>query len=302
MQTARALVTGGAGFIGSHLVKRLRGLGAEVHASSRRPHGEQPDGVRWHLADLTDSAAVGKLIDAVRPDVVFHLAGMVTGSRDPGLVVPMMHANLTSAVNLMSALADPPGTRLVLAGSVEEAAIGDKSTAASFPYTVAKWAATGYARMFHQLWGLPVTVLRIAMTYGPDQPDDRKLVPYVIRTLLEGERPKLSSGGRLVDWIYVDDVVDAFIAAAESPASSGAVIDIGSGDQISVRDTVELIRGLVGSDVAVTYGELADRPLDHDQVCDPVAASRLLGWRPATGLDEGLRRTVSWYERRNDRR
>lgn len=291
---ARVLVTGGTGFIGGHLVRRLRGLGAEVHATSRRAVQERPAGVHWHVADPADAAEATKLVTTVRPDVVFHLAGMATGRRDPDLVQPIMHANLTSVVNLLAALTDSPQTRIVLAGSVEEAA-----TAGESPYSVSKRAATAYALMYHRIWDLPVTVLRIAMTYGPDQPDEQKLVPYVIRTLLAGEQPRLSGGGRLVDWIYVDDVVDGFLAAARTLQARGQVIDIGSGRQVSIRETVELIRSLTRPDIQPRYGDLPDRPLDLDQSSDPAPAARLLGWQPSVDLCEGMRRTVESHVRRN---
>src|SRR5262249_40839542 len=139
-----------------------------------------------------------------------------------------------------------PDTRLVLAGSVEEPRRGHGDAPAS-PYAVAKWAATGYARMFHRLWDIRVSVLRVAMVYGPGQPDTTKLLPYVTLSLLREEDPQLSSGTRLVDWVYVDDVVDAFVATAECDAAIGEVFDIGSGHQVSIKDTVLLLAGIVGS-------------------------------------------------------
>lgn len=289
----RVLVTGASGFIGSHLVRRLSGLGARVHAVSRKPVADR-GGVRWHGVDLADAGATGELIRVVAPDVVFHLASAVTGARDVGLVRPVLEANLGSVVNLLTAVAGAPiRVRLVLAGSVEETR-GAEATPAS-PYAAAKSAATGYARMFHQLWDVSVTVLRVAMVYGPGQPDTAKLVPYATLALLAGRDPELSSGTRLVDWVYVDDVVDAFLAAGESEKSAGQVLDIGSGTQVSIRDTIELLATIVDGKGKPKFGARSDRPMDHAQVADPGPAGELLGWRPVTGLAEGLRRTVEWY-------
>jgi nucleoside-diphosphate-sugar epimerase len=286
------LVTGATGFIGSHLAKRLETLGAEVHAVSRRPAGTHPGWV-WHTADLSDPAAATKLITEVRPHAVFHLASAVTGARDVALINTTMAGNLIGAVNLLTAVAtEAPRTRVVLAGSVEEPR-GDGTP--SSPYAVAKWAATGYARLFHELWGVAVTVLRVAMVYGPAQPDAKKLLPYVIQTLLRGEDPELASGTRLVDWVYVDDVVDAFLRAASTEAAAGQVLDIGSGIQVSIRDTVELLATLVDGPARPRFGAIPDRPLDAAQVSDPAAAGQVLGWQPSTTLREGLRRTIAWY-------
>lgn len=286
------LVTGATGFIGSQLAARLAELGAEVHAVSRKPAAPDQQWV-WHTADLSEPAEATRLIRQVRPQAVFHLASAVTGARDVALVGTIMAANLTGAVNLLTAVAtESPTTRVVLAGSVEEPR-GEGTP--SSPYAVAKWSATGYARMFHKLYGVAVTVLRVAMVYGPAQPDAKKLVPYVIQTLLRGEDPELASGTRLVDWVYVEDVIDAFLRAASIDAAAGQVLDIGSGVQVSIRDTVELVATLVGGNARPRFGAIPDRPLDAAQVSDPTAAGQVLGWRPTTTLSEGLRRTIAWY-------
>ena len=292
--STRVLVTGASGFVGSHLTRRLALLGAEVHGASRHPP-TRPDGLTWHVADLAEPNNCMELIRAAQPDVVFHLASEVTGARMVELVVPVMAANLGSVVNLLTAAARlTPHTRLVLAGSVEEPRGGRDETPPS-PYAAAKWAATAYARMFARLWDLRVTVLRLAMVYGPGQADLAKLVPYVTLALLRGEQPELSSGTRLVDWVFVEDVVDAFIRAADSELAIGEVLDIGSGKQVTIRDTIELLATILGGDAQPRFGAIADRPMDLPQVADPIPAIDLLGWRTSTTLAEGLERTVAWY-------
>ena len=329
----RVLVTGATGFIGAHLVRRLSTLGAQIHAVTRHPpttsrpaasvsgeewrgeHGEQ-----WHVADLSDAAATADLVARVSPEVVFHLASEVTGVREPGTVAPTFAANLTAAVNLLTAVTGTPVRSVVLAGSVEEPRDG---LAPSSPYAAAKAAATGYARMFHALWQVPVSVLRVAMVYGPGQPDTTKLVPYVTLSLLRGQDPELTSGSRMVTWVYVEDVVDAFILAGTDGAAAGHVLDIGTAKPVSIRDTVELLTTLVNdttTDRTLTggpgvdrmaangplidrtvrprFGAVAARPLDRTQRSDPGPAERVLGWRPATSLEAGLRQTIAWYAER----
>jgi len=283
-------VTGATGFIGSHLVRRLTWLGAQVHAVSRQP--QEDDSLTWHAADLGDPEATTELIRSTCPDIVFHLASAVTGVRDVKLVRPTLQSNLASAVNLLTAVVGRQ-TRVVLAGSIEEPQ--EAEPVPPSPYAVAKWAATGYARMFHRLWDVPVTVLRVAMVYGPGQPDTEKLLPYVTLSLLRGERPKLSSGRRLVDWVYVDDVVDAFLLAARAERAGGQAIDIGSGIQTSIRDIVELVEQAVGGRARPQFGALADRPLDRSGLADTKAAADLLGWQATTPLQVGIMRTVAWY-------
>jgi UDP-glucose 4-epimerase len=291
----RTLVTGATGFIGAHLVHRLCSLGSEVHAVSRKPKERPETTESWHVTDLSDTAATAELIREARPDVVFHLASAVTGSRDVAIVQPTLAANLASVANLLTAVSETPATRVVLAGSLEEPRPEKGEMTPSSPYAMAKWAATGYARLFNRLWGLPVSVLRVAMVYGPGQPDVSKLVPYVTLSLLRGLEPSLASGSRLVDWVYVDDVVDAFLSAGETAEAAGGVFDIGSGEGTPIRNIVELLGQIIGSSLEPRYGALSDRPLDSARIADLTAATDVLRWHPATGLQEGLRQTVAWY-------
>ena len=169
---------------------------------------------------------------------------------------------------------------------------------ASSPYAAAKWASTVYARLFHELYDLPVVVLRVFMVYGPGQRELEKLIPYTILTLLRGEQPRFTSGAREIDWVYVDDVAAAFVAAAFADGIDGEAFDIGSGRLNSVREVVERLRDLVAPQIAPMFGALEDRPLEQMRAAATEAASTRLGWRATTDLDEGLARTVEWFANR----
>jgi nucleoside-diphosphate-sugar epimerase len=257
--------------------------------------------VRWELGDLADDAVARDLVQRLRPDIVIHLASEVSGGRDLHLVLPMLRANLLAAVNVMLACAGTGGPRLVLAGSMEEPDVGDPDAVAQSPYAVAKWGALAYARHFHALHGLPVVHLRVFMVYGPGQLDLRKLVPYVTVSLLRGEAPKLTSGERAVDWIYVDDVVDAFLRAAVSPGADGRSLDIGSGELVTARSLVVRLRELVGGDIQPEFGAVPDRALERVRAADPAPAAEAMGWRPRTPLEDGLASTVAFYRSNLDR-
>ncbi|GAA0901393.1 NAD(P)-dependent oxidoreductase [Pseudonocardia zijingensis] len=296
-EPVRYLVTGARGFIGRHVLRRLVARGADVHATTRAQPREQ-DGVQWSCVDLADARATHLLVQRVRPDVVIHLASRAEGARNLSLVVPMLNDNVVSAVNVMTAAADVPDCRVVLAGSLEEHADLEPGSGARSPYSASKIAATTYATLFRDIANLPVTVLRLGMVYGPDDPHATRLVPHVVDSLLRGVAPALSSGTRRVDWVYVDDVVDALLAAAVEPAALGRVIDIGTGDPVSIRDVVSLIADITGARVAPRFGVLADRPGDRDLVADPGPAREYLGWRARTPLRVGLERTVDRHARR----
>jgi UDP-glucose 4-epimerase len=288
----RAVVTGAAGFIGSALCERLAAEGTEVHGVSRatRP---PVDGLRWWTADLSTNGAALRILREARPDVVFHLASHVSGDRRLGAVLPTMRDNLVTSVNVLTAAAETGGPRVVLAGSMEEPDRDDP--APSSPYAAAKAATTAYARLFDQLYCLPIVNLRVFMVYGPGQRDGTKLVPYVINSLLRGEGPELSSGRREVDWIYVDDVVAAFVAAGEAEKAPGHTLDVGSGELVSIRSLVEQIVPLVSGGARPRFGALPDRPGERPRLADVAPSRETMGWQPSTPLDVGLARTVEWF-------
>jgi nucleoside-diphosphate-sugar epimerase len=292
-----ALVTGASGFIGAATARALRDAGAIVHGVSRRAQPENRDCTRWWQADLSDIAEVRALVAEVEPDVVFHLAALVSGARGLDRVLPMLHANLLAAVNLLVVTTERPIERFVLAGSLEEPQPGSRWSVPASPYAAAKLAAGAYARMCHALYGTPAVCLRLFMVYGPAQPDLRKLVPYVTLSLLRGEAPALSSGTRPVDWVYVDDVVQALLAAAVTDAAVGRTLDVGSGQLVTVREVVERIARLVESDASPHFGAVPERPLEQVRTANVAKTAACLRWRARTSLEEGLARTVDWYRR-----
>jgi len=291
----RVLVTGANGFIGAHLCRRLCEEGAEVHAvyRSQRPAGSGDQ--RWWQADLANFESVKTIIGQVRPDMIFHLASHVKGA--PGLehVLPTFQSNLQSTVNLLTLAAGSNCTRVILTGSLAEPELENGETFPSAPYAAAKWAASGYARMFHALYELPVLIARVFMVYGPAQIDLTKLIPYATLSLLQGRKPRISSGERLVDWIYVSDVVNGFLALAQASDLDGATLDLGSGSLVSIREIVQQLAMSIGNGVEPEFGALPDRPLEPMRIAKTAETFAKIGWRPQVPLPEGLKRTVDWY-------
>ncbi len=171
----------------------------------------------------------------------------------------------------------------------------DEGAIPSSPYAAAKIGASTYARLFHDLYRLPITVARIFMVYGPDQKDEMKLVPYVTRSLLGGESPHLSSGAREVDWVYVEDVARALVCLAERAELAGRTIDVGTGVRTSVHTVVETLQDLVGGEAKAIFDVLEERPRETQPVADVEATLELTGWHAETDLRSGLERTVEWY-------
>src|SRR5262245_8935529 len=222
LRGVRCLVTGASGFLGSHLCRRLAARGAEVHATSRAVRVGGAGVARWWRADCSDERAARRLVAALRPDRVFHLAGRVGAAPDPALVQPTFSSLLASTVHLLAAAAESDCGRIVLVGSLTEPDCVDQ--APSSPYAAAKWAAGAYARMFGSLFELPIVIVRPFMTYGPGQ-HPTKLVAYVTLAALRGEVARVSSGLWRADWVYVDDVIDGMLAASIAPGVEGSTLD-----------------------------------------------------------------------------
>jgi UDP-glucose 4-epimerase len=297
LSAAKIVVTGASGFLGSHLCRSLVKEGAEIHAVSRGRRDSERDSIRWWQGDIADGASARSLLQEIKPDVIFHLSGLATANPECELVLPTFNSLLVSTVNLLTAATDVGCRRLILAASLTEPPQNGSDITPGSPYAAAKWASGAYARMFHKLYNLPVVMVRPFMTYGPRQ-DERKLIPHVILSLLKHQAPTLSSGRQEIDWVYIDDVIDGFLAAASAPDIEGQTIDLGSGVLVPIRAVVGQIVELMDTEVAPLFNALPDRPAEPVRVAEMSAADAKLGWKPRTPLRTGLAHTIDWYRER----
>ncbi len=289
---ARALVTGGNGFLGGALCRRLSGLGVEVHATSRFEQPARLNGARWWRSSLMDTRDVDALFGQIEPDYVFHMSGATGASSDMKLVVEQFHSHGTASINVLMAASATGARRILIAGSLTEP-IPDPACepVPGSPYAAGKWVGSVYGRMFHALYGTPVVNMRTFMTYGPTQAAG-KLIPSTVRDLLRFASPQLTSGRTRGDWIFIDDVVDAYIAAAVTPGTEGRTFDVGTGRLTSIREIVEELARIVGNGIQPHFGAVPDRPMEQERVADVEATAAALGWRSRVALSDGLRRTV----------
>jgi len=291
----RVLVTGGTGFIGSALVRRLATMGATVFVASRSI-AESPEGsVKYLSGDLAQLDGAQRIFAASEPQIVFHLASEVLGARELEHVGSTLQANLVAAVNVMICAVRGGCERLVLAGSMEEPADSDCPSIPTSPYAAAKWAATSYARMFNAVYDTPIVMARLFMVYGPGQRDVSKLVPYVATSLLNGRAPCVTAGTRPVDWIFIDDVVSGLLACGSVPHIEGQRLDLGSGALTTVRTVVEILGRYAAPELSIEFGARPARRMETTPIAKVQETDEVLGWRPQVQLTDGLSRTVDWY-------
>ncbi len=297
------LITGAAGFLGSALANRLAREGHQVRAiddlSTGDPDALSPD-VHFTRGDVNDRPKLWTLLQEV--DCVYHLAAKV--SVPESVLYPREYnaVNVGGTVSLMEAMRDVGVRRVVLASS--GAVYGPQDTQPltetltpnpDSPYAVSKLAAEYYVRTIGRLWGIETVCLRIFNAYGPGQhlpPSHPPVVPYFLRQAVRGGTLVVHGDGRQTrDFVYVDDVVAAMIAAATAPNVDGRIINIGSGVETSIRDLVHLVLEVTDSHANVVYNHQTKGGVPRMWV-DLSLAAKLLNYRPLVSLEEGLRLTL----------
>jgi UDP-glucose 4-epimerase len=304
----RALVTGGAGFIGSHLADRLVADGGHVTALDDLSHGRVANlasaaaSGRCELVklDVTDPDLLG-VVRSAQPDVIFHLCAQIDVRVSVADPLRDVTANVVGTVAVLEAARCAGVPKVVLASSVAifgppaQLPVSEETpTRPLSPYAVSKLAGELYLRQYHDLHGLDTTALVLSNTYGPrqDPHGEAGVVAIFADAMLNGRPTRVfGQGANVRDYVYVADVVDAFVRAARPGVAAGQRVLVGTG--VGVTD-VELHRALAqaaGVDREPEYApaRMGDLPA---MVVDASAAGRLLGWRPRTALAEGLRRTV----------
>ncbi|MFP6608774.1 MAG: NAD-dependent epimerase/dehydratase family protein [Deltaproteobacteria bacterium] len=295
MPDRKAVVTGAAGFIASHLIAELEAGGWQVTAVDSRVC---EDGRPTVEADIRDAAAMFDLMMAVRPDAVFNMAG-VLGRDDPAESLrACIEVNLMGAMTVLRAAAGAGASRVVLMGSAEELGeqpgphTEDMATRPLSPYGISKAAMTWMARATHRASGSPAVVMRPTTVYGPRQP--RALfVSQAVHAAAGGQRFEMSAGTQRRDMVFVSDVVRALAAAATAPDVAGEIINVASGQPRALRDVAARIWELSGTEAELVVGAIdADQAQKADTWGDPSKAERLLSWSAETGIDEGLLATI----------
>ena len=320
----KSLITGGAGFIGSHLADELIRRGDEVRVLDDLSTGYESNlavavagGATLAAGDVCDRGFVDSQISAFAPDRVFHLAAQVDvrkANADPQLDARI---NVLGTVNLLEAVhaaGDVPFVFAATGGAVygegDGARLPFQETAAPAPetaYGVSKLAGESYVALFRRLHGVPGLALRLGNIYGPrqDPHGEAGVVAIFCGRLLEREDPTIFGDGRQSrDYVYVDDAVRALTAAADALASRGTSIEgplnVGTGAQTSVLELLETLARLAG--VAVEPLFAPPRLGEVQSVAiDPAAAGRELGWSAQESLEEGLSRTLSFVQEQRRR-
>jgi UDP-glucose 4-epimerase len=301
----RAIVTGATGFVGANLARRLLADGHEVHLFLRPGFrswriDEIRAAVQLHVVDFDDVVELDRLVASVKPDWIFHLAahGAYATQTD---VREMVRTNLVGTINLVESCLKVGFEALVNTGSSSEYGFKDHPPSESerlepnSHYAVTKAAETHFCRYTSQSRGVRIPTLRLYSVYGPFE-EPTRLIPRLIGHALVGKLPPLVNPAIARDFVYVDDVTEAYIqAATQAPPEPGAIYNVGTGVQTSLGDVVETVRRILFVSEEPRWGSMLDRQWDTSVwVADNRKIEMVLDWRPKTDLDRGIRAFANW--------
>ncbi len=304
------LVTGAAGFVGANLARRLAGDGYDVHPVVRSRDTawrlDQALLARAHESDLRDAAAVARLVGAVRPHWVFHCAayGAYSWEQD---VERMQATNVDGTRHLLAACRAAGFEVFVNTGSSSEYGYRDHAPAETepphpnSPYAATKVQATEHCAGAARAGDGAIATLRLYSAYGPWEEPNR-LIPRLVTAAMAGRLPPLAQPGTARDFVYIDDVCDAYLAIAHHPPSeAGAIFNVGTGVQTTLAELVEAARAMFGVREEPAWGSMDARSWDTDVwYADSRRIREQTGWSPRYSLADGLLATRRWFEQHPD--
>jgi dTDP-glucose 4,6-dehydratase len=312
-QGKKVLVTGAGGFISSHLVEHLLSAGARVRAfvryTSRGEAGFLPeiaDRSRLEVAagDLRDPDAVDQAVKEM--EIVFHLGALISIPYSYLHPVEVVETNVNGALNVLMACRKYGVQRMVhtstseVYGTAISVPINESHPLqGQSPYSASKIGADKLAESFYCAFGLPVVTVRPFNTYGPRQ-SARAVIPTIISQALSRDVIRLGNLESRRDFTYVDDTVNGFIKAAEGEALVGQVINLGTGEEVTIGALASMIIRLIGRPVSIVREEQRLRPEKSEVMrllSDNRLASQLMDWQPQVPLQTGLLNTIQWVER-----
>jgi nucleoside-diphosphate-sugar epimerase len=304
---ANYLVTGGAGFIGSHISEALVKRGHRVRVVDSLVTGYRHnlrDGVEFTQGDLADPAVARTAVAGM--DYVVHQAAIPSVPRSVDKPEESHRANVDATLQILLAARDANVKRVVFAGS--SSVYGDTEvlpktevmpTNPLSPYALQKLMSEMYLQMFTRLYGLETVTTRYFNVFGPRQDPGSPysgVISLFIKALSEGTRPVIyGDGGQTRDFTYVTNVVDGVIRAAETPGVGGHVFNVATSSRISLNELLSTLKKIFGSNVEPIFKEARQGDV-RDSQADISKAEKMLGYRPTVGLEEGLRHTVEWFK------
>jgi len=300
----RVLITGGSGFIGSNLVRRLAGK-SEVHLLLREGSNtwriqDVLEKCTVHRVDLSERERLAKTVKSISPDSIYHLATYGAYSTQKSFD-DFVQTNFVGGVNLLDACAGAGFGRFINVSSSSEYGLKDKPMAETDIlepnglYGITKAAFTNYCSWKSKFENLPITTFRIFAAYGYYE-DAMRMFPSLIVPLLRGNAPALGHPDSVRDFIFIEDIIDAFQTAPGNLECEGKILNLGTGTQHTIKEAADIACRLIGTDVSPQWGQIKNRQLEPKMwVADMSNTFKTLGWKPKYDLVGGIGKTIRWF-------
>lgn len=302
-------MTGGTGFVGANFVYKFLELGHEIHLLTRKGADfTRIESVKnkffFHEADLYEEESVNNLVAGLKPEIILHFAtyGAHTGTQKDAKATIL--TNVLGTINLLNAASKVGFECFINTGSALE--YGQKDHPMSEKdllepnslYGTSKVAGTLYAQYIAKKTNLPIVTMRLFSVYGYFDGEER-LMPNIVRAGLKNEEFNAPSSDITRDFVFIEDVLDAYLRAIDNPAAAqGRILNVGSGKQYSIGEVIAVAEKIFGREIKTVYGKMAPKEYEPSSwVADISLAKKVLGWEPKNSLEDGLLKYIDWTQK-----
>jgi nucleoside-diphosphate-sugar epimerase len=299
----KILVTGATGFLAGHLIPSLLQKGAEiVGISLERNPDISSKNFSHYSVDLKNKEELNSVIKKINPNKIFHLAAYPDQESTFENTDKCIQNNIQGTLNLIHSLNGMSYDSFIHIGSYKEYSANDipfKETDALFPvssYAISKACTEMFCMAYHKIHNLPMTSIRFSTVYGPNQPD-KNLIPHLIESGIQGKTLKLTKGEQKRELLYVSDVIAVLEKASLNSKTYGEIINVGTGEEYSLKEIIKLVLQLTGSKIEPEWGAIPYRENEIWRMKgDNTKVQKILNWKPKVSLKEGLIKTIEYYK------
>jgi nucleoside-diphosphate-sugar epimerase len=305
MTKEKLLIVGG-GFIGKHLAQYAKAKGYNVFIVSLNKWDSEIEGVNSLQADITNEESLKEILTGIDFEYVINTSGYVDHAEYSNGGRHIIKQHFTGVLNLVSCLEKNKLKTFIQLGSSDEYGASSAPQSENLrelpisPYSLGKTAATHFLQMLHKTEEFPSVILRLFLVYGPTQ-DSNRFLPGVLTSILRDESFPVSKGEQLRDFCYIDDITKGIFKALDAPGAKGEVINLASGQAVSIRNILEKLIDVTKSKANPEFGAVPYRSGENMSLYANITkAKKLLDWSPEISFDEGILRTVNYYKNKRD--